>query len=183
MSTTKEKNNTDASPKNGENLGIDWDKELLPFKGRIIKSKGDGNCLVNAFCQHLHGKATATKAAEQRKAIVDYTITHRDEIPWRSTHLNDWKQPLDYYYRDGEWLIDDHVEAWQLLNGRNVVVFFVQKSKAYVRSVSKNVGRNAPVCGLLHRINHYDYVELPQDMEFIEKQMGLMIGKYDKKVP
>ena len=114
---------------------------------------------------------TQKKAKEARKAIVDFTIQHKDEFPWKDTESS-WKKPLTYYYEDGKWLVDDHIQAWNQMKKINVIVFWIKDSEMWVREVGK-LYKDRPICGLLHRINHYDYVKLPQDMDFIQKQLAL----------
>eukprot|EP01084_Bolivina_argentea_P278232 475235_1 len=82
---------------------------------RLERVAGDGNCLTNAFSEHINGEYTRKLSRKERKDIVKYTVKNRHEFQG----IINPKQ----YKKNGEFLFSAHVAAWHKLRGINVAVY------------------------------------------------------------
>lgn len=85
------------------------------------------------------------------------------------------------YGSNGEWLLWEHLVAWHELRGINVILFECNKGKGeiIVTKYLDDDNRLRKVAGILHiNGNHWDYVDLPQDIDALEALPAWNIGKF-----
>eukprot|EP01083_Nonionella_stella_P229131 811369_1 len=81
----------------------------------LVTVDGDGNCLLNAYCEHIYGDYLPRVVQEEREKIVQYTVDHPSEFP---TLLDP-----EMYRRNREYLLTDHILALHQVNRINMVLF------------------------------------------------------------
>ena len=107
-------------------------------------------------------------ADEQRAETVDFTIRNENVDPYSNIPNYDEHKDYEYFAKNGEWLLWEHLVAWHELRQINVILFVADGDKGKITVNKHLIGNHGRfrVAGILHiNGNHFDYVKLPQDID------------------